>query len=280
MKRTDDARLWLAGGVVAAVLAVAFGWLVLIGPQISQAAALRSQAADQQASNTLLQARVGALRTLSAQLPALVTALGSARAQVPITSALSTFTDQLGRQATQSKVTVTSVAVAPAVAAADPTPAAGAASAAGAAGAAGAASAGTASGTGAGAGANAGAGAGSSPGAAGGATAGGPAGKLFAIPVTVITTGSLAQQRAFLTAVRAGPRASVVTATRLGPGSTAAGAAGAAGAGGAAAGASAGSAGSIERTSEMTTQLTVFVAPQTPAATAELTRQLTAKPIR
>ncbi len=274
MKRTDDARLWLAGGVVAAVLAVAFGWLVLIGPQISQAAALRSQAADQQASNTLLQARVGALRTLSAQLPALVTALGSARAQVPITSALSTFTDQLGRQATQSKVTVTSVAVAPAVAAADPTPAAGAASAAGAAGAA---SAGTASGTGAGAGANAGAGAGSSPGAAGGATAGGPAGKLFAIPVTVITTGSLAQQRAFLTAVRAGPRASVVTATRLGPGSTAAGAAGA---GVAAAGASAGSAGSIERTSEMTTQLTVFVAPQTPAATAELTRQLTAKPIR
>jgi len=277
VKRTDDARLWLAGGVVAAVLGVAFGWLVLIGPQISQAAALRSQAADQQASNTLLQARVGALRTLSAQLPALVTALGSARAQVPITSALSTFTDQLGRQATQSKVTVTSVAVAPAVAAADPTPAAGAASAAGAAGAA---SAGTASGTGAGAGANAGAGAGSSPGAAGGATAGGPAGKLFAIPVTVITTGSLAQQRAFLTAVRAGPRASVVTATRLGPGSTAAGAAGAAGAGGAAAGASAGSAGSIERTSEMTTQLTVFVAPQTPAATAELTRQLTAKPIR
>jgi hypothetical protein len=277
VKRTDDARLWLAGGVVAAVLAVAFGWLVLIGPQISQAAALRSQAADQQASNTLLQARVGALRTLSAQLPALVTALGSARAQVPITSALSTFTDQLGRQATQSKVTVTSVAVAPAVAAADPTPAAGAASATGAAGAA---SAGTASGTGAGAGANAGAGAGSSPGAAGGATAGGPAGKLFAIPVTVITTGSLAQQRAFLTAVRAGPRASVVTATRLGPGSTAAGAAGAAGASGAAAGASAGSAGSIERTSEMTTQLTVFVAPQTPAATAELTRQLTAKPIR
>jgi len=265
VKRTDDARLWLAGGVVAAVLGVAFGWLVLIGPQISQAAALRSQAADQQASNTLLQARVGALRTLSAQLPALVTALGSARAQVPITSALSTFTDQLGRQATQSKVTVTSVAVAPAVAAADPTPAAGAASA------------GTASGTGAGAGANAGAGAGSSPGAAGGATAGGPAGKLFAIPVTVITTGSLAQQRAFLTAVRAGPRASVVTATRLGPGSTAAGAAGA---GGAAAGAGAGSAGSIERTSEMTTQLTVFVAPQTPAATAELTRQLTAKPIR
>jgi len=251
VKRTDDARLWLAGGVVAAVLGVAFGWLVLIGPQISQAAALRSQAADQQASNTLLQARVGALRTLSAQLPALVTALGSARAQVPITSALSTFTDQLGRQATQSKVTVTSVAVA--------------------------ASAGTASGTGAGAGANAGAGAGSSPGAAGGATAGGPAGKLFAIPVTVITTGSLAQQRAFLTAVRAGPRASVVTATRLGPGSTAAGAAGA---GGAAAGAGAGSAGSIERTSEMTTQLTVFVAPQTPAATAELTRQLTAKPIR
>jgi len=264
VKRTDDARLWLAGGVVAAVLAVAFGWLVLIGPQISQAAALRSQAADQQASNTLLQARVGALRTLSAQLPALVTALGSARAQVPITSALSTFTDQLGRQATQSKVTVTSVAVAPAVAAADPTPAAGAA---------GAASAGTASGGTA-------SGAGSSPGAAGGATAGGPAGKLFAIPVTVITTGSLAQQRAFLTAVRAGPRASVVTATRLGPGSTAAGAAGAGGAGGAAAGASAGSAGSIERTSEMTTQLTVFVAPQTPAATAELTRQLTAKPIR
>lgn len=264
MKRTDDARLWLAGGVVAAVLAVAFGWLVLIGPQISQAASLRSQAADQQASNTLLQARVGALRTLSAQLPALVTALGSARAQVPITSALSTFTDQLGRQATQSKVTVTSVAVAPAVAAADPTPAASAA---------GAASAGTASGTGA----NAGGSAGSSPGVAGGATAGGPAGKLFAIPVTVITTGSLAQQRAFLTAVRAGPRASVVTATRLGPGSTAAGAGGA---GGAAAGASAGSAGSIERTSEMTTQLTVFVAPQTPAATAELTRQLTAKPIR
>jgi hypothetical protein len=88
------------------------------------------------------------------------------------------------------------------------------------------------------------------------ATAGSVAGKLFAITVTLVSDGPAAHQQRFLTAIQTdGPRRALVTSTQVTPGTGA-------------------STSSIESTSTMNLQLQVFVAPQTPAAAAELAKQL------
>ncbi len=250
MKRTDDARLWLGGGALVAVLILVLGWLLLVEPQLERTSTVRAETADAEVSNASLSTRVATLRKQNAQTPALVAELRKVRGQLPIASALAAFTDQVGQQAAQARVTVTSVAVAEPVATADTTASAGTAPTAGDATDADTTSGDTTS----------------AP-----VTAAGPAGKVFAVPVTITTTGSLVQQRAFLGRLQTGPRAVLVSSSRLGPAEST---------GAARTGAAATATASIEKASDMTTLLTVFVAPQTPAATAELTRQLNAKTVR
>lgn len=82
------------------------------------------------------------------------------------------------------------------------------------------------------------------------------AGQLFTIPVTLVTTGALDKQRALLSQLENdGPRRALVASTLFAPASGAVTA-------------------SIDAATTMTTQLQVFVAPQTPAAQAELQKQL------
>jgi hypothetical protein len=84
------------------------------------------------------------------------------------------------------------------------------------------------------------------------------AGNLFAIPVTVVADGPLAGHRNLLTAVeQQGPRRAMVDSVTFG-----------------AAGASTSTSASVDGTSTMTAKLRVFVAPQSPAALAELQTQL------
>ena len=93
--------------------------------------------------------------------------------------------------------------------------------------------------------------------ATGAATAtGNPAGKLFAIPVTLTTVGALTNQRNFLEAVQQdGPRAALVSSVSFLPSSNA-------------------TTGSLSSITTMTVQLQVFVAPQTEAEEQQL-RKLT-----
>ena len=81
--------------------------------------------------------------------------------------------------------------------------------------------------------------------------AGAAAGQLFALPLTVIVKGSPADDLKYLTAVQTGPRAGLVTSTQL-----------------------AANAATTGNFTQLTIQLQVFVAPQTPDAVAELQKQL------
>jgi hypothetical protein len=84
---------------------------------------------------------------------------------------------------------------------------------------------------------------------------GNPAGKLFQIPVSVSTLGSLMANRALLKAIQdAGPRRSLVTSVQFTPNQS--------------------KVPNIDTSSTMTLQTVVFVAPQTPAAEAALEKQL------
>jgi len=80
-------------------------------------------------------------------------------------------------------------------------------------------------------------------------------GKVFAIPITLISTGSAAHQFAFLKAIQVdGPRRALVSSTQLAPG---------------------GSEGtSVKGASTMTTQLTVFTTPLSSLQQAELEKLL------
>jgi hypothetical protein len=51
-------RKWTAGTVVLCLLFVTAAWLLLIGPKRAEAAELRQQTSDTQASNQTLQARI------------------------------------------------------------------------------------------------------------------------------------------------------------------------------------------------------------------------------
>lgn len=85
---------------------------------------------------------------------------------------------------------------------------------------------------------------------------GNPAGHLFAIPINVVATGTLADERAFLHSIQVtGPRRALVTSLQFASGST-------------------GKVTSVDAGTTLTAQLQVFVAPQTPTAEAQLRKQL------
>ncbi len=84
------------------------------------------------------------------------------------------------------------------------------------------------------------------------------AGNMFSVPVSIVSTGTLAAQRQFLELVQgSGPRAALVTSTKILPSADQRGS-------------------SIVAGSNMTTNFTVFVAPQSPAMAAQLAKQLAA----
>lgn len=95
------------------------------------------------------------------------------------------------------------------------------------------------------------------PGAAGDPSA---VGKLYSIPITMIANGSYAHELQFLKELQTtGPRRALVTSTQFAPG--------------------AGSqVASIDGSATMTVQLTIFAAPRTPQAAAQLAKQLNGQP--
>jgi hypothetical protein len=223
MSRLQDRRYLLAGGVAVAVLIAAIGWLGVISPQLSKASALRGEAANVEQQNSVLGGKVKKLKDQNANIDSLTTALQNALDALPYDSGLPAFTRQLSRQAQQHQIVVTSIAVASITAAAiaDPGPTTA-----------------------------------TSPGTSAGGTPAVAPGRLLAIPITLVSTGSLPHQLAFLTAIQsAGPRRALVTSTQLTPSSGSVIA-------------------SLDASCTMTTQLTVFTAALSPQAQAQLEKLL------
>jgi hypothetical protein len=235
--RVQDKRIWLAGGAAAALIIVAIGWVAVISPQLSSTNSVRSQTDAARAQNTVLAAAVAKLKRQNDNVGQLKTSLRAALAGLPFDTGLPTFTRQLAGQATKTRVTLSSITVGPAsstttAATASTTPA-------------------TTAGTGA-----------PAPTAVPTAAPPTPAGaatSVMAIPITLLSKGTNAQQMAFLKAIQVtGPRRALVSSAIL--------------AGNATVGQP-----SANASSTMTTQLSIYTAPLDAAGRAALAKLLSAK---
>jgi hypothetical protein len=196
MRLLQDKRAWLGGGAILAVLIAAVSWFMVISPERSSTASFRTQVSESQLQNAVTQSKVAKLRAESQNLAKLTAALTAAFNALPKASGLPAFTRQLNAQAAASHVSVTSIAIGAitGVSADGTTVTPGAAPAT--------TPDTTPSGT-------------SPSGTPAPATA---AGGVFAIPVTVISSGSLTHELAFLKAIQTlGPRRALVTSTQFTP---------------------------------------------------------------
>lgn len=242
MERFQSKRVWLGGGAVAALLVVAVGWFMFIGPELSSAGDLRAQATETRQQNSVSQAKVKALQVKSTQLAKYTGALKAALSAVPADSGLPAFTRQLSAQASALRVSVGSVVVGGVSAVTDAASAAATTPTAGTTGAASDSSTTTAA-----------------PATSVAPTSVSAAGSLFAVQVTVTSSGTLAHQLEFLKDIRtAGPRRALITSVQVAPGTGT-------------------SAASIDGSTAFTTQLTIFSAPQSPAQLAALKKLLSGK---
>lgn len=107
----QDSRIWLVGGALIALVILALGWFVLIAPERSSAADRRTQTANIEQQNALLQARTQSLREKSKNLPTYTASLRAALAALPYDGALPSFTRELNAHAKANRVFLSSVTV-------------------------------------------------------------------------------------------------------------------------------------------------------------------------
>src|SRR5690349_5595156 len=84
-------RLWLTAGVVIAVVLLAIGWFLFIGPQLTKAHSLRDQASETQQQVTVLRRRLVELRQQNEDLPRYQAQLLADQQALPGTAASSDF---------------------------------------------------------------------------------------------------------------------------------------------------------------------------------------------
>jgi len=104
------ARQWSVLTAVACLAVVAAGWFVIVKPQRTHAASLRSQAADVLQTNQTLQAQISHLRAQAKDLPAQQRKLAEIATKVPDSPALPTLIRQLSAAADSSGVNLVSLA--------------------------------------------------------------------------------------------------------------------------------------------------------------------------
>lgn len=154
----SNTRPWILGASALSVLLALAGWFLLISPERSKAADLRTQRAEQQQRNDQLQLDIAQLKAAFKTLPAKQAELAVIKRQLPNNPALPTLVRSLTAIANESGAGLNSVAPATPVAVAASAPAAGAATS---------------------------------------TTAAVPAG-LVAVPVTIVVDGSFAETELFL----------------------------------------------------------------------------------
>jgi hypothetical protein len=242
MGQTQDRKVWIGGGIVLALLVVAASWFFLISPELDNASSLRDQAASTQFGNTQLEANLTVLKRKSQQMSRYSADLRDALETLPFDSGLPTFTRQVYAQAQSTHVQIAAITVGGIAAATTTTPDPNATTPAG-----GTAPTTTPDSTSTDT---------STTAPAVPAATGPTAGSVYAVQVQLVTQGSLNNQRRFLSLVQyAGPRRALISGVQLSPGTGS-------------------KVASVDSSARMTTQLTVFSAPQTPDEIARLKRLL------
>jgi Tfp pilus assembly protein PilO len=109
--RHHPGRLWAIGGALAAVVLLAVGWFLLIGPQNSRTNELNNQTVEAQDRAAGLRTKLIELRRQNEDLPKYRQELTLARAALPKTPSLTDFLRQLQAAGDDAGVSVTGVAV-------------------------------------------------------------------------------------------------------------------------------------------------------------------------
>jgi hypothetical protein len=109
MAREKAEKLWIGGGVVAAVVLAAAVWMFAVNPELTDTHNIRSQTTDTQAENSSLEANVSKLQAAYAGIGKLRATLTAAHDALPASLALSEFTQQISAQARRSHVSVTTL---------------------------------------------------------------------------------------------------------------------------------------------------------------------------
>jgi Tfp pilus assembly protein PilO len=120
----NKTRQWALLTSLGCVALLVVGWLVIVKPERSHAASLRSQATDVQASNATLQGKLAQLRAEQKDTPAEEKLLASINQKVPDNPQLPTLIRQLSAAADGAGVTLLSLAPGAPVAVAVPAAAA------------------------------------------------------------------------------------------------------------------------------------------------------------
>jgi hypothetical protein len=219
MKIPEDSRVWIGGGVAAAVLVSVLGWIFLFGPKLSHTHSLRDQADSARITNDGLSTELTRLKADQEKLAEYTSMLRHVRDALPITDALPAFTESASGHAHDVSVNLKSMTVGTIT----PVSESGEAIT-------------------------------SSPAANGAVPA--TAGHLFAIPVSIVSTGAFDAQLKFLAELqKVGPRVALVTGTRFTPGDDTKDE-------------------SVDKNCSMTTNVSIFVAPKTPQEAEQLQKQL------
>ena len=119
--RESGSRLFIGGGVVAAVILAALTWFVVISPIRADAQSLRDDTASVQDQNGVLEAETAQLSQQAEDRATLVADARAALSALPPGTQLPGFNRQLARQARSRGVAVTSLSIG---ASTTPTPAA------------------------------------------------------------------------------------------------------------------------------------------------------------
>lgn len=204
----DNGKLWIVGGVLAALMLVGATWFLLIGPTRSDTRSLHGQQSAAELTNVQLRSQLSALQKKSAQLDELRAQLKAAIDGLPGHSSVAAFTREVSTLAATTGVSVGSITIANMV-----------------------------------------------PYSA--SHTGKPAttGQLESSSITITTYGAAANQFAFVNALQNGARRVLVQSAQMSPGTSSVVA-------------------SIDPSSTLTTVLSVFESPTSPAEQAQLDKLL------
>ncbi len=95
-------RIWLAGGVVAAVLLLAIAWFFLVSPERGDAAAVREQTTTAMDRVAVLRQKLDVLRKQNAHLATYQARLAELQAALPSQPSLSAFLRQVQQAGTDA----------------------------------------------------------------------------------------------------------------------------------------------------------------------------------
>ncbi|MBE7189356.1 type II secretion system protein GspM [Jatrophihabitans endophyticus] len=108
--RSQQERLWVIGGGLAAVVLLLIGWVFFISPQRSSTASVRSQVDTAQTQNAALETRIAGLQQQSTKMAVYKKQLAAANAALPTSSGVPTFLrslQKLGNETHTNAVNVT-----------------------------------------------------------------------------------------------------------------------------------------------------------------------------